>query len=130
MERYYVGRRPQRGTEVYVVTAVDVKRLRHHGYRSGSPFDWGAISDGALELAFALLAHATESRPPDAVCEAFRGDVLARLDRPGFVLAYGDIALWLLVASGAFIRGDACQLPQPGSIRRVVRWLGSRFGRR
>ena len=61
-------------------------------------FDWGDSTEGALELAFAMLAHATHSRATDLVCQAFCAEVVARLDRAGFVLCHGDIALWLLTA--------------------------------
>jgi uncharacterized protein DUF6166 len=96
-ERYYVGRRSG-GTEVYVVSRVGVEPLEHHGYRGSAPFDWGAASPGALELAFAMLAHGTESRPPDLICSTFWSEVVACLDRAGFVLCHGDLALWLLTA--------------------------------
>ncbi|MEO6859328.1 MAG: DUF6166 domain-containing protein [Solirubrobacteraceae bacterium] len=96
-EHYYVGRRP-RDTEVYVVSRAAIEPLEHHSYRSGSAFDWGAPTPGALELAYAMLAHSTESRPPDPICATFWTEVVACLDRPGFVLAHGEIALWLLTA--------------------------------
>jgi len=100
-EHYYVGRRT-RGTPVYVVSASAVDLLEHHGYRGSAAFDWGMSTPGALELAFALLAHSTESRPPDSICTTFRSEVVARLDHHGFVLGFGEIALWLLTAfSGA-----------------------------
>lgn len=94
---YYVGRRPQ-DTEVYVIRSAAIEPLRHHGYRSGVPFDWGAPTPGALELAYALLLHTTDSRPPDPICVRFWTEVVAHLERPGFVLAHGEIALWLLTA--------------------------------
>ena len=96
-EHYYVGRRSG-GTEVYVVSRAGVEPLAHHGRRSSAPFDWGAPSPGALELAFAMLAHGTESTPPDLICVTFWTEVVACFDRSGFVLGYGDLALWLLTA--------------------------------
>jgi hypothetical protein len=63
-ERYYVGRRP-RETEVYIVTGTEVEPLEHPSYHSSAAFGWGDLTAGALELAFAMLAHATDSRPPD-----------------------------------------------------------------
>lgn len=96
-EQYYVGRRPQE-TEVYVVSHATVEPLDHHCYRSSAPFDWGAESPGALELAYAMLAHSTDSAPPDPICLAFWAEVVACLDRSGFVLGRGEIALWLLTA--------------------------------
>jgi hypothetical protein len=81
-----------------VVSRAGIEPLGHHGYRSSAPFDWGAPSPGALELAFAMLAHGTESRPPDLICVTFWTEVVACLDRSGFVLGYGDLALWLLTA--------------------------------
>lgn len=47
-----------------------------------------------------MLAHGTESRPPDPVCMTFWTEVIACLDRAGFVLGHGKIALWLLTAFG------------------------------
>lgn len=96
-DRYYVGRRPER-TEVYVVGSTELVPLPHLGYQSDADFDWGCITEGALELAFAILAHSTKSRPPDLVCGAFCNEVVACLDRTGFVLSHGDIALWLLTS--------------------------------
>jgi hypothetical protein len=97
-ERYYVGRRPAQ-TEVYVVAQSELEPLAHLGYQSDAAFDWGDSTDGALELAFAMLAHVTQSRPTDLVCEAFCTDVVIRLHCAGFVLSHGDIALWLLTAA-------------------------------
>lgn len=54
------------------------------------------MTDGALELAFAILADSTRSEPTDLVCEAFGREVVAALDPAGFVLHHGDVALWLL----------------------------------
>lgn len=98
-EQYYVGRRPQE-TEVYVVSHATIEPLDHHYYRSSAPFDWGAESPGALELAYAMLAHSTDSAPPDPISLAFWAEVVACLDRSGFVLGRGEIALWLLTAFG------------------------------
>lgn len=81
-----------------MVSRAAIEPLEHHSYRSGSAFDWGAPTPGALELAYAMLAHSTESRPPDPICATFWTEVVACLDRPGFVLAHGEIALWLLTA--------------------------------
>lgn len=89
-ERYYVGRRPC-DWQVSVVTGAEVEPLAHTGYRSDATFDWGDLTAGALELAFALLACSTGGRPPDPICEMSQSDVIARLDRAGSVL--GDDAL-------------------------------------
>jgi hypothetical protein len=130
-ERYYVGRRP-RDTEVYIVTATAVAPLEHPGYQSSAAFDWGDLTAGALELAFAILAHTTDSRPPDPICLTFWAEVVACLDSAGFVLGDGDIALWLLTA---FWDGDGSHgAPPPdgsrGLRRRAVGWFRSRLGRR
>ncbi len=77
-------------------TAIDP--LEHPGYRCAAPFDWGGPTRGALELAYAMLAHSTASRPPDPVCTTFWTEVVACLDRSGFVLGQSEIALWLLTA--------------------------------
>ena len=58
----------------------ELEPLAHLGYRSDAAFDWGGLTDGALELAFAMLTHATQSRPTDLVCQAFCAEVVARLD--------------------------------------------------
>jgi hypothetical protein len=130
-ERYYVGRRPH-DTEVYVVTGTGIVPLEHPGYQSDAAFDWGDLTAGALELAFAMLAHTTDSRPPDPICLTFWAEVVACLDRAGFVLADGDIALWLLTA---FCEGDASSPGPPadrsGSLgSRAVGWFRSRLRRR
>lgn len=96
-ERYYVGRRSP-DTEVYVVSRAAIEPLKHHRYRSDASFDWGVPTPGAFELAYAMLTHSTESRPPDPICVTFWTEIVACLDRPGFVLAHGEIALWLLTA--------------------------------
>jgi hypothetical protein len=130
-ERYYVGRRPH-ATEVYVVSGTEIEPLGHPGYQSNASFDWGERTAGALELAFAMLAHTTDSRPPDPICLTFWAEVVACLDPAGFVLADGDLALWLLTAfregDGS---GDESPLDRSGSLRtRAVGWFRSRLGRR
>lgn len=96
-ERYYVGRRPDR-CAVFVVSRTELEPLAHLSYQSDVAFDWGRLTEGALELAFAILAHTTQSQPTDLVSQAFCGEVVARLGRAGFVLSDGDVALWLLTA--------------------------------
>ena len=81
-----------------MVDGSELEPLPHLGYRSDAAFDWGGQSEGALELAFAMLAHATQSRPTELVCRAFCAETVTRLDPAGFVLSHGDIALWLLTA--------------------------------
>lgn len=112
-----------------MVSGTDVEPLEHLSYQSGAPFDWGELTPGALELAFAMLAHTTGRRPPEPICQIFRADVLAYLHRAGFVLGDGDIALWLLTA----FRDDGyCEPSEPtrrASIRRAARWLCLRLRR-
>lgn len=123
-EHYYVGRRPH-PTEVYVVGRTAVEPLEHPGYRCAAPFDWGAPTRGALELAYAILAHSTASRPPDPICTTFWTEVVACLDRPGFVLGHSEIALWLLTAF--------CDFEEPpgkrGLRRRERLWPIRQWGR-
>jgi uncharacterized protein DUF6166 len=97
-ERYYVGRRAER-TEVHVVSRSELEPLAHLSYRGDAAFNWGRLTEGALELAFAMLVRSTESRPPDLVCRAFCREVVACLDPAGFMLSHGDIALWLMTAA-------------------------------
>jgi hypothetical protein len=129
-ERYYVGRHPER-TEVYVVSRTELAPLAHLSYQSDAAFDWGRPTEGALELAFAMLVDSTESRPPDLVCRAFCGEVVACLDRAGFVLNRGDIALWLMAAFGdSDASADEAGPDRPlGLGRRVVDWIHSRLRR-
>jgi hypothetical protein len=96
-ERHYIGRRPD-ATEVYVLGKGAPQLLAHPTYQGTAAFDWGGATPGALELAFAVLAHATERRPTDLVCQAFSADVVARLDHAGFVLTDGDVAIWLMTS--------------------------------
>ncbi len=127
-ERYYVGRRSAQ-TEVYVVDQSEVERLAHLSYRTDAAFDWGGLTDGALELAFAMLAHATQSRPTDLVSRAFCAEVVARLDLAGFVLSYGDIALWLLTAFGDASSSEPGP-GHPGGLRaRLANWIRTRMRR-
>lgn len=128
-ERYYVGRRPAQ-TEVYVVDRSAPEPLAHLGYRSEAAFDWGGATEGALELAFAMLAHATRSRATDLVCEAFCAEVVVRLDRAGFVLSHGDIALWLLTAFGNASAVEPATGRPVGLGRRAANWIRSRVRRR
>ena len=53
-----------------------------------------------------MLAHATQSRPTDLVCRAFCAEVVTRLNRAGFVISNGDIALWLLTSIGDASSGE------------------------
>ncbi|MGH2886237.1 MAG: DUF6166 domain-containing protein [Solirubrobacteraceae bacterium] len=129
-ERYYVGRRRER-TEVYVVSGTELKPLAHLSYQSDATFDWGRLTEGASELAFAMLVHSTESRPPDLICQAFCREVVACLDPAGFVLSRGDIALWLMTA----FCGDDGSPDEPGPDRpiglgrRAADWIRSRLRR-
>jgi len=128
-DRYYVGRRPET-TEVYVVSGTELEPLAHLNHHSQAAFDWGGLTAGTLELAFAMLAHSTESQPTDLVCRTFRAEVLAGLDRAGFVLSRGDIALWLMTV---LLNDDTSQaeLPDrpasPGC--RAASWIRSRLRR-
>jgi hypothetical protein len=123
-ERFYVGRRPHT-TEVYVVSGTDIAPLGHPNSPTRVPFDWGEPTEGALELAFAILAHTTDSRPPDPVCLAFSTVVVARLDRGGFVLADGEIALWLLTAF-RHVAGSS-DAHHRGLRTRAISWARSRL---
>jgi hypothetical protein len=105
-----------------VVSRTTIEPLEHHEYRSSACFDWGFPSPGALELAFAVLAHATESKPPDLICVTFWTEVVACLDRPGFVLGYRDLALWLLTA---FCEGEQSPLRRRSSLLDRVRLIWS-----
>jgi hypothetical protein len=118
-ERYYVGRRTER-TEVHVVSRSELEPLAHLSYRGDAAFDWGRLTEGALELAFAMLVRSTESRPPGLICRAFCREVVAGLDPAGFVLGHGDIALWLMTAVG----DDDPSPDRPGPERaiRLGRW--------
>lgn len=102
-ELYYVGRRrsdtPVYVVEVYVVDGTDVHRLAHRAHNSDEAFDWGHVSPGALELAYAVLADCTARPPTDAICQVFCSDVVAALDPAGFVLGRGEIASWLRYGS-------------------------------
>lgn len=112
-----------------MINGPEIAPLEHPGYRGNAPFDWGAVSAGALELAFALLAHTTDSRPPDLICETFRADVVAGLEHPGFVLTDGEISLWLLTTF-ADARADDAPRDVSGLRARVAGWLHRRRRRR
>ena len=109
-ELYYVGRRSA-ATEVHIVSRTDLEPLHHLNYQSGVPFDWGCWTAGALELAFAMLAHTTESRPTNLVCRTFCGEIVACLDPAGFVLSHGDVALWLMIAFSEPNRFHTIRIP-------------------
>jgi hypothetical protein len=124
-ERCYVGRRPAH-TEVYVVDRYEVKPLAHLCYRSEATFDWGGSTEGTLELAFAILADATQSQPTDLVCRTFCAEVIAPLNPAGFVLGHGDIALWLLTAIPDGPSGRPAPVPRVGLRRRAANWIRAR----
>jgi hypothetical protein len=129
-ELYYVGRRPA-ATEVHIVSRTELEPLHHLNYQSGVPFDWGCWTAGALELAFAMLAHTTESRPTNLVCRTFCGEIVACLDPAGFVLSHGDIALWLMIAFSDAEPPPHNQNPD-GHVDmgpRAARWIRSRLRR-
>ncbi|MHB8696092.1 MAG: DUF6166 domain-containing protein [Solirubrobacteraceae bacterium] len=125
---HHVGQRPER-SEVYDVSSTELKRLAHLGYQGEAAFDWGCVTDGALDLAFAVLVHATEDRPTDRLCRAFCGEVVACLDPAGFVLSRGDIALWLptVLCEGDASRDGRVLDPRVGrggrAAARIQSWL-------
>ena len=109
---------------MYVVGRTELEPLAHVGYRSDAAFDWGCLTEGALELAFAMLAHTTGSRT-DLVCQAFCGEVVACLEPAGFVLSHRDVALWLLTAFGD-ASPDRPGPDRPGGLhRRAAGWIRS-----
>ena len=105
---------------MHVVGRSELEPLAHLGYRGDAAFDWGRLTEGALELAFAMLVCSTESRPPDLVCRAFCREVVACLDPAGFMLSHGDIALWLMTA--ACDGGPSPDGPGPERPIRLARW--------
>jgi hypothetical protein len=121
-----VGRRSE-ATAVYIVSRSGLEPLAHLSYQSGAAFDWGFVSAGALELSFALLADTTESRPTELVCRTFCADVVAGLEHPGFVLAAGDIAAWLI---GAFVYADRSgRRARVGLSWSALQWVRERMRR-
>lgn len=125
-ERYYVGRRLD-ATEVHIVSRAGLEPLPHLNYQSSEAFDWGRSTAGALELAFAMLACTTQTRPTDLVCRTFCAQVVAWLDPAGFVVSHDDIALWLLIASSDAYIPPREQSPgdHPGTGRLAARWIRS-----
>lgn len=124
-ERYYVGRRPDRSA-VFIVSRTELEPLAHLSYQSDAAFDWGRLTEGALELAFAILVHTTQSRPTDLVSQTFCGEVVACLERAGFVLSQGDVALWLLTAFREDASRHEREVDRPvGLRRRAVRRIRS-----
>lgn len=124
-----MGRRPAH-TEVYVVDQSEVEPLAHLGYRSDATFDWGGSTEGALELAFAMLAHATHSRPTDLVSRTFCAEVIAQLEPAGFVLSHGDIALWLFTAFGDASPAEPGIERPAGLAHRAANWIRAQVTRR
>lgn len=101
--------------------------MAHPRYRSAAAFDWGRPTDGALELAFALLSHASVSDPPEPICRVFCEEVVCMLPPDGFVIARGDVALWLLAAledAGS----DWPAFKRPAEWR-LIRWIRRVLGR-
>lgn len=125
-ERYYVGRRAD-AIDVHIVSRTGIEPLAHPGYRSSATFDWGSVNAGALELSYALLADATESGPTELVCRTFCAEVVAHLEHAGFVLAAGDIAVWLMGL--LYHVEDSGRGARAGLGRRAVEWARSRLRR-
>lgn len=128
--RYYVGRRLDE-TEIYSVSRTELEPLTHLHHQSDAAFQWGCSTAGSLELAFAMLATATENQPADLVCEMFSVEVVACLDPAGFVISSADIAAWLIT-----LLPDGETSPRPhkrhdheGLGRRAGAWVRARFGR-
>jgi hypothetical protein len=119
-ERYYVGRRASL-RRVYIVDRAGVEPLTHLRCRTEAEFDWGESGDGALELAFALLSHAAIGNPPEPVCRVFCDEVIVGLPADGFVLAYGQVALWLLMAASSARRDWLRNAPT--LTQRLVGWV-------
>lgn len=102
--------------------------MAHLHYQSDAAFQWGCSTAGSLELAFAMLANTTETRPTDLVCEV-SVEVVACLGPAGFVISSEAIAAWL----STVIPDDEISPRQhkrhdhadPG--RRAVGWTPARF---
>jgi hypothetical protein len=118
-ERYYVGRRLDE-TEIYTVSRAELKPLAHLHYQSDAAFEWGFSTAGSLELAFAMLAHTTESRPTDLVCRMFCAEVVACLDRAGFVRSSSEIVAWLIT-----VFSDAEISPTSRAVTVTQAWAGA-----
>jgi hypothetical protein len=67
------------------VSRTELEPLAHLHHQSDAAFEWGFSTAGSLEVAVAMLAHTTESRPTDLVCRMFCVEVGACLDHAGFV---------------------------------------------
>lgn len=79
-----------------------------------------------------MLAHTTESRPTDVICDLFSVDVVACLDPAGFVISSEDIAVWLTTV---FSDGETSPHQQDrddhvGLGARTVGWLRALLGRK
>lgn len=99
---YYVARRsPGIGgmaaanLSVQAVGRHAVRELRHHRRWSMAAFDWAVDSEGAVELAYALLEDLTGLYPSSELCAELAGEVLAHLPDDGFVVADMDLLGWL-----------------------------------
>ncbi len=128
--RYYVARRLDQ-TELHTVTHTELEPLAHLHYQSDAAFQWGCSTAGSRELAFSMLAHTTESRPTDVVCDLFSVEVVACLDPAGFVISSEDIAVWLTTV---FSDGESSPHQQDrddhvGLGPRAVGWLRALLGR-
>jgi hypothetical protein len=131
-ELYYVGRRPA-ATEVHIVSRTELEPLPHLNYQSGVPLDLGCWTAGALELAFAMLAHTTESRPTNLVCRTFCGEIVACLDPAScndetwFLIATTIASTGLLTSSlQALGPGTLVSSPHPGVSEGSLRVMISR----
>ena len=92
----YVGTRTPNGTIVEVDDGGTRKPLKHIVRHSPDGFEWGYGGSGPADLAHSILAHhlAVQSVAP-ALYQAFKFEVIGRLERDDFVMSSSLVTDWL-----------------------------------
>lgn len=94
--KVYRGVRTPSGCTVLVETGSRTYTLPHLVLHSPTGYEWGYGGSGPADLALSILADATGNIAyAEAMHQKFKWDVIARLDRSGFVLSEQQVLEWV-----------------------------------
>jgi uncharacterized protein DUF6166 len=97
----YIGKWTAFGRTVFVEQAGFSRPLRTRRDGMVPTYSWGESGRGSLELAHALIAHATSNDPlARRLSPAFAAEVIARFPQSGFRLDRDELLGWIRAGHG------------------------------